>query len=73
MESFGLFDLFKALFPQSAAENPDAAPAQPPAPDQPDPTPSQTPTVFPPEPAPPNAFLDFIHTHDERAKRTKKK
>lgn len=77
MESFGLFDLFKALLAPNGAENSQAAPDS--AQTAQTPSPSAQPT-FPEKQTensnadtPPNAFLDFIHNHDERAKRTKKK
>ena len=74
MESFGLFDLFKSLLAPNGAENAPSNPESPPsAAEQPNPAPNAQTAEPPPKPAPPNAFLDFIHNHDERAKRTKKK
>ena len=74
MESFGLFDLFKSLLAPNGAENAQPTPESTSV-ESSAPTPASTapPTQAMENSPSPNAFLDFIHTHDERAKRTKNK
>lgn len=74
MESFGLFDLFKSLLAPNGAENAPSAPENTPSEQSPPlPAPNAQTQQNAENSPPPNAFLDFIHTHDERAKRTKNK
>jgi hypothetical protein len=83
MESFGLFDLLKSLlFFNGERDNSAFRPSQPTPPStQSQPCPekkSATPEVdnaplLSTQTAPaPNAYLDFLHRHDERAKRHRK-
>ena len=66
MEPFGLFNLLKsAVFPDSKTEEPAPSPDPPSASEQN--TTNAVPTKEP------NAFLDFMTAHDERAKRVKKR
>lgn len=68
MEPFGLFNLLKsAVFPDSKTEDPAPSPDPPSATDSEQNTTNAVPTKEP------NAFLDFMTAHDERAKRVKKR
>lgn len=84
MEPFGLFHFLSAMLNQtqnqvqSPTEN--SANPTPPAPAAPPPVLDEKreeitlpPTNYSSENSPPNAFLDFLATHDARAKRTKPK